>query len=242
MHRPLAYLWILVCVPLLASCAANLTLRGELRAPLAANPGSHVRPKLRDAVVWLDRIPASAERRIGRAQPIDAVLLSSTPSRQRVGVAPPDAITWIENRDRVYHMPFIRLGKKIRLLGVSRPASNTPLPVPRAGVLRVFCRLHSNEQAWIRVVPNHAYACADRLGRFQLPPVPGGSYVVRAWHPELGETSALIEIRGPRPDPITLRFPGRSDAVLAQAGRSTRAPRVAPAIVRQRAPRSNRST
>jgi hypothetical protein len=246
---------MIVFIPMLASCAADVTLRGELRAPSGASPGSHVRPRIRDAVVWLDRIPVSTERRIGRSQPTDAVLLSGPSTGQRVVVAPPDACTWIENRDRVYHMPFIRMGKKIRPLGVSRPASTTPLTLPRCGVLRVFCRLHSNEEVWVRVVPNHAYACADRLGRFHLPPVPNGSYVVRAWHPELGETAAVIEVRGPHPAPITLRFPGRSDAVVAQhatmprdaiaAPRTAGMPRTTPAVPaagRPRVARSNRAT
>jgi len=243
MIRRLAFLWILASTFLLSSCAAPVALHGALVPPAGTSRDARARMKLGDAVVWLDRASVSKQPRMGGPQDANTVLFSRPRSARRVVVMTAQSSARLENRDQVYHLPFIRTRKGTLSLGTSQPASFTPIHLPRSGTLLVFCELHSDEMVWIRVVPSHTYACADRVGRFTLPPVSNGSYVVRAWHPDLGETSLAIRIDGKRTPSVTLRFPtvARADRVaVGSDAPGPRARRIAPDTGFQRVARAKR--
>ena len=55
---------------------------------------------------------------------------------------------------------------------------------------------------FVIVCPNWYYARAGASGEFRLPDLPRGTYVVHAWHPQLGSTQRTIQATGR--DPVTL--------------------------------------
>ena len=76
----------------------------------------------------------------------------------------------------------------------------------KPGVVNVFCELHPNATAFIVVLPNAAYAKADSKGGFALPPLPAGTYTVKAWHPSLGERRCRVNLTGAGDVTVNLRF------------------------------------
>jgi len=66
----------------------------------------------------------------------------------------------------------------------------------KPGLINVYCNLHPNMAAYILVVPNRAFTRPDSLGRFVLPTLPKGRYVVNVWHPDFPPIRREITITG----------------------------------------------
>jgi hypothetical protein len=52
----------------------------------------------------------------------------------------------------------------------------------RAGIVRVFCEIHSHMNAFILVFSHPFFAVTDVDGRYRIDNVPGGNYNVIAWN------------------------------------------------------------
>jgi hypothetical protein len=64
----------------------------------------------------------------------------------------------------------------------------------KAGVVNVFCDIHSDMAGFILVVPNRAFTQPDADGKFALPILPPGTYTVVAWHPDLKPVRRTVQI------------------------------------------------
>ncbi len=54
----------------------------------------------------------------------------------------------------------------------------------RPGLVKVYCKIHSDMAAYILVVPSRLFTRPDSLGRFVLPRLSKGKYVLNVWHPD----------------------------------------------------------
>ena len=86
------------------------------------------------------------------------------------------------NSDRIYHNVFSL--SKTRQFDLGRYAAGHSKPVrfDRAGVVRVFCDIHSHMNAFILVFSHPFFAITDAEGRYHIDNVPSGSYNVIAWN------------------------------------------------------------
>ena len=86
------------------------------------------------------------------------------------------------NSDPIYHNVF----------SLSKPASFDLGRYPRgatrsvrfdeAGVVKVFCHIHSDMSGVILVLDNPYFTTPDAEGSFRFPELPTGTYTVTAWH------------------------------------------------------------
>jgi plastocyanin len=86
------------------------------------------------------------------------------------------------NSDRIYHNVFSL--SKTRQFDLGRYAAGHSKPVrfDRAGVVRVFCDIHSHMNAFILVFSHPFYSLTDNDGRYRIDNVPPGAYNVIAWN------------------------------------------------------------
>ena len=49
-------------------------------------------------------------------------------------------------------------------------------------------------EAFVLVLPHHAFIQPQSDGRYALPDLPPGTYVVRAWHPDLREVRREVVV------------------------------------------------
>jgi len=86
------------------------------------------------------------------------------------------------NSDRIYHNVFSL--SKIRQFDLGRYAAGHSKPVrfDRAGVVRVFCDIHSHMNAFILVFSHPFFSLTDNEGRYRIDNVPPGTYSVVAWN------------------------------------------------------------
>lgn len=79
-------------------------------------------------------------------------------------------------------------------------------PLRAVETFEVTCDLHPWMKAWVRVF-NHPYFTVTRAdGSFSLPPLPPGTYRVKAWHETLGVREKLVVVTADAGHPISITF------------------------------------
>lgn len=77
----------------------------------------------------------------------------------------------------------------------------------RPGLIKVFCHLHSQMSAIIRVFDHPYFTIPDADGNFAIPDVPVGDYDVAAWHERVGEVTLRAAVTTARPATLTFSLP-----------------------------------
>ena len=102
------------------------------------------------------------------------------------------------NEDPIYHNVFSLSRAKPFNLGRYPRGNSRSQRFDRAGVIKVFCDIHSHMSATVMVFNHPWFAIPDDDGRFELPAVPPGDRQVTAWHERLGDTTINVRVEGGR--------------------------------------------
>jgi len=86
------------------------------------------------------------------------------------------------NSDKFYHNVFSLSKAKRFDLGRYGAGGVEHVRFDRAGIVRVFCEIHSHMNAYILVFSHPFFAVTDDEGRYHIDNVPPGTYNVFAWH------------------------------------------------------------
>ena len=85
------------------------------------------------------------------------------------------------NDDKVFHNVF-SVSKAAKFdLGLYKSGSTKSVTFETPGVVDVYCNIHPQMVAKIRVVENAFFAVTKADGAFQIPNVPAGTYPIVAW-------------------------------------------------------------
>lgn len=121
------------------------------------------------------------------------------------------------NMDPIFHNIYSLSKAKSFDLGNYDQGQSRKVNFPKAGIVDVFCHLHSNMAATIVVAPTRWYAQPDRAGKYTIEHVPPGEYTVVAWHKTAGYFRKKVTV-GPDRDatvdffiPLEAEAPGTPD-------------------------------
>lgn len=186
-------------------------VRGTVRVPAVAQPpppedpypgraGSiprvrrTVRGLVTDAVLFVAELPASADSSL-RA-PVRGARLAQSDQSFVPRVLPISAGSTVDfpNEDPVYHNVFSVCPLKRFDLGKYGRGKSKQVTFRRAGVVPVYCDIHSNMAAFIVVAPSRAFAQPDSSGGYALPELPAGHYLLKVWHPDFDELTRAVSV------------------------------------------------
>lgn len=77
----------------------------------------------------------------------------------------------------------------------------------RAGIVKVFCELHSHMSAVVRVFDHPWFTIPDDQGSFSIDGVPAGEHTLVAWHERIGERRDRVSIRPGQATNVTFTLP-----------------------------------
>jgi plastocyanin len=86
------------------------------------------------------------------------------------------------NEDFVFHNVFSLSKARAFDLGRYPKGASKSVRFDRAGIVQVFCHIHSDMSAVVLVVDNPFFSRPDSTGRFTIDGIPPGEYRVAAWH------------------------------------------------------------
>jgi hypothetical protein len=89
------------------------------------------------------------------------------------------------NNDRTFHNVFSLAKTRDFDLGRYAPGRTGSVRFDKAGIVPIFCDIHSHMSAHILVFTHPYFAVTDEAGRYQIPNVPAGTYTLMVWS-ELG--------------------------------------------------------
>lgn len=207
--RPILAIVLVACA--VAPAAAG-SIRGSVKVPPAPPsdatfrpyagrasslpaPARPVRGLPGDAVVYVDALPGGARPHAAAAPRLAQRGQSFEP---RVVVVAAGGEVEFPNFDPIYHNVFsVSPSKRFDLGKYPRGQSRT-VRFPKAGLVNVFCDIHSDMAAFILVTPTAAWARAGADGGFELRDLPAGRYHVRWWHPDFaaGEGDIVVPAEG----------------------------------------------
>ena len=98
------------------------------------------------------------------------------------------------NFDPYFHNVFSLSRAMTFDLGRFRKGEKRERTFSHAGVIKVYCHIHSEMAATILVFDHHLYTTPAADGSFVIDAVPPGSYQLSAWHERIGETSSSIRV------------------------------------------------
>lgn len=191
-----------VCMALPVAGAIHGTVRVPSLAPSSATamnaypgragamPGMHVSPRGRasDAVVYVAQISAAAESALARA-PAPRPQLAQKDECFQPRVVPVAVGTAVDfpNLDPIYHNVFSLSPTKRFDLGKYPKGRSKRVVFDRRGLVKVYCDIHSEMEAFVLVLPHRAFTQPRPDGGFELPELPPGRYELRVWHPDFAE-------------------------------------------------------
>jgi plastocyanin len=229
--RRMAVLTVLAALAAAAPATAGV-IRGVVRVPGSAAPAppamnaypgrasalpggrAPARGLVTDAVVYLAKIPAVAESAMAQMPgPRPQLAQQQESFKPRVVAVARGYQVDFPNRDPIYHNVFSLSPTRRFDLGKYRQGRSKTVRFDRVGLVRVYCDIHAEMEAFVLVVPNHAFAQPGTDGSFELPDLPPGAYELRAWHPDLPEIVRTVQIPAHGDARVELSFgPGATAA------------------------------
>jgi plastocyanin len=157
------------------------------RFRIYADPGPGSRPpasapeaaEIRNVVLYLEHAPA-----LDAATPPVRATMRQEDERFAPHVLPILQGTAVDfpNEDDVFHNVFSLSSARTFDLGRFPKGSAKSVQFDRAGVVQVFCHIHSDMSAVVLVLDNAFHTVPAANGRYVLEGVPPGEYTVVGWH------------------------------------------------------------
>lgn len=149
-------------------------------AELGQDPMQHSPQQRRDAVVYLETAPQGAFEGGGSSRVTMSQRNESfVPHILAVRVG---TVVDFLNEDSIYHNVFSLSPTRRFDLGRYPKGQSKAVRFDKPGIVRVFCEIHSQMNAFILVFAHRFFDVTDEQGRYRIDQVPPGTYTLAAWY------------------------------------------------------------
>jgi plastocyanin len=152
--------------------------------------GASQRSDRSGVVVYLEQVP-------GTARPARAVIRQHEKAfLPRVTAVAVGSSVDFPNDDRIFHNVF-SLSQAAKFdLGLYKSGVSRAVTFQKPGVIDVYCNIHPEMAATIKVVEGPAFAVTGPDGRFRIDDVPDGTYPFVAWQRDGDEQRGSVTVKG----------------------------------------------
>ncbi len=170
------------------------------RDPYAGQASSMPEPRVpargtpQDAVIYLEVLAPETNATIPAPAAVPRLTQRQQSFEPRVVVVSVGGSVDFPNLDPIYHSVFSVSPAKRFDLGRFGKGKSKSVRFLKPGLVNVYCDIHSNMEGFVLVVPNRAVAQADESGRYVLPELPPGRYMLHAWHPDFPPIRRAVEV------------------------------------------------
>jgi hypothetical protein len=98
------------------------------------------------------------------------------------------------NLDPIYHNVFSLSGENRFDLGLYKDGASKSQSFAKSGVVRVFCNIHPDMEAFVLVLQNPFHARPGGDGGYEIARVPPGTYTLKAWDERGGEAAREVVV------------------------------------------------
>jgi plastocyanin len=163
----------------------------------------HPIPEIRNVVVYLKN---AASR--GALAPMRASIVQEHETFvPHVLAMTRGSIVEFPNADPIYHNVFSLSSAASFNLGRYPTGQTRRQTLTKAGVVKVYCQIHSHMSATILVFDHPYFTIPSDDGSYELPNVPPGEYTLVGWHERVGERTTAIRVERGRTAAIDLSLP-----------------------------------
>jgi plastocyanin len=120
------------------------------------------------------------------------------------------------NHDPIFHNVFSLSGTKSFDLGRYPKGESRRVTFDQAGIVPVFCHLHSDMSAIIMVLENPFFAVPDTDGHYRIENIPPGNYTLVAWHERSEQVEQQIEVTADQALELNITVPVEDDEETEQ--------------------------
>jgi plastocyanin len=168
----------------------------------AVGPRPTPQPELRNVVIFFSDLPAS------KGAPMQAAIAQKDEQfvPHVVAVTAGSTVAF-PNQDAFFHNVFSLSRGASFNLGRYPSGSSRSRVLTRPGIVKVFCDIHSQMSAVIRVFDHRWFAIPQDDGTFAIDGVPPGDHTLVAWHERIGERRDRVTIRPGAATQITFTLP-----------------------------------
>jgi len=171
--------------------AQAVTVAGAVSVLRKTDAGTG-KPDNSGAVIWLKPVGETRDGQSSPARPRFKIVQQHKRFDPHVLAVPAGAIVDFPNLDPFFHNVFSMFDGKRFDLGLYEAGASQSVTFDRPGVCYIFCNIHPEMSAVVVVTDSPYYAISDNLGKFSIPNVPPGRYLVTVWH-ERGKLDAASD-------------------------------------------------
>jgi plastocyanin len=168
----------------------------------AVGPRPKPQPEIKNVVIFFTDIPGSkpAPAQTSIAQKDEQFVPHLVAVTAGSSVAFP-------NEDPFFHNVFSLSRGGAFNLGRYPSGASRSKTFTRAGIVKVFCEIHSHMSAVVRVFDHGWFTIPNEDGTFAIDNVPPGDHTLVAWHERIGERRDRVTIRAGAATQINFTLP-----------------------------------
>jgi plastocyanin len=182
---------IFVAVAILAGDARSKPSTGSVRGSITVTANGKAKADRTGVVVYLENVPGTPPT------PKDHAVI-----RQREKQFDPPLTIVVKgttidfpNEDKIFHNVF-SVSRPARFdLGLYKSGTAKSVEMKRTGTVDVYCNIHPEMIAKVKVLENAYYTITGRDGVFRIDNVPPGEYPVVAWLPSGDEVKGRAVVK-----------------------------------------------